>query len=97
MRKKEKQKKRNRIKHTVWCYEGAVKLKKELYEHWIKSGKEEDYINYQLQCSDISRIIKKAKQEAWERFGKSLADNERTARREKTCNGQRYTEKRGEL
>lgn len=66
-----------------WCDEvkEAVKLKKAAYKSWIKSKNEQDYVKYRLQRRECNRIVKKAKQDSWERFGQSLAENERTASR----------------
>ncbi|CAG5135514.1 unnamed protein product, partial [Candidula unifasciata] len=62
-------------KGTAWWNEEvkeAVSNKKKMFQIWLKTKDEKDYIRYRLTRRDTKRTIKKSKEESWKKYGEHL-------------------------
>jgi len=66
---------RNKGKSEWWCdeVEVAVRRKRECYERWLQSEKEEDWLKYKRVSREAKVLIRKKKKRAGNEWGKKVA------------------------
>ncbi|XP_012935237.1 uncharacterized protein LOC106011148 [Aplysia californica] len=80
--------KKTRGKHrkaTAWWnkeVKDAIKEKKRLYNVWVKSKNEEDYIKYRLARRHSKKVVITSKEKSWTQYGEKLSETCKTSPRE---------------
>ncbi|XP_012940936.1 uncharacterized protein LOC106012456 [Aplysia californica] len=72
-------------KATAWWNEevkDAIKEKKRLYNVWVTSKNEEDYIKYRLARRHSKKVVITSKEKSWTQYGEKLSETCKTSPRE---------------